>query len=84
MVNSSPTIKFYSALSDPSILKYGLPQGLVLGRIVFPSYTDLLAEIISPLNSLKYYFCADDNQKFTHYHGCAVSHLEKCLSKAQQ
>ena len=43
------------------LLKYGVPQGAVLGPVLFTLYTQLLVQEIAKFN-LKYHFYADDTQ----------------------
>ena len=47
--------------SAPSTLKYGVPQGLVLGPILFTMYTQPLGSVIQQLGTT-YHFFADDLQ----------------------
>ena len=47
--------------SAPTILKYGVPQGLVLGPVLFTMYTQPLSAVIHQSGHL-YHFFADDSQ----------------------
>ena len=49
--------------STPSPLRYGVPQGSVLGPVLFTMYTQPLSSLINTLNH-PYHFFADDTQLY--------------------
>ena len=52
-------------VSAPSTLKYGVPQGSVLGPVMFAMYVYPLGQVIKPFD-LSYHFYADDTQLYDH------------------
>ena len=49
--------------SEPTTLQYGVPQGSVLGPVLFTVYTGTLAFLLEA-QGVSYYFFADDTQLY--------------------
>ena len=58
------SIKVGSTCSNPAALQYGVPQGSVLGPILFSLYTNPISSIIYSHSSINYHFYADDTQLY--------------------
>ena len=78
------TVQIGSSTSEPVTLKYGAPQGSVLGPILLTTYTTPLDNIIRN-HSLDFHLYADDTQLYISFKPCdsisrqtAISQVEAC------
>ena len=67
------SVQVGSVFSENALLKYGVPQGSVLGPILFTLYTTPLSNIFQKYN-IDYHLYADDSQL---YKGCKFDYLDK-------
>ena len=76
-------IKIGSTLSELSELLFVVPQGSVLGPMLFPLYTTPLSKVIGMNPDIKYHFYADDTKLFIHMlhknAALAFDKLNSCL-----
>ena len=81
------SVKVGSTLSHPAALHYGVPQGSVLGPILFSLYTNPIGSIIHSHSRINYHFYANDTQlyitlspeNFSH----SIQKLKNCLNDIQ-
>ena len=80
----SQCVQIRSALSDVRHLKYGVPQGSVLGPLLFTIYMLPVGEILSS-HGVSYQFFADDTQMYISCRKNAIyetkSKLEDCINE---
>ena len=77
------SVKIGSTLSDLQKLLFGIPQGTVLGPLLFSLYTSPLSTLIGKHKGVKFHFYADDSQLYVHLShmnaSAAFDKLNRCL-----
>ena len=77
--NRLQSVKIKETFSDKVTLSYGIPQGSVLGPVLFTLYTTPLSAIISSFD-INHHLYADDTQI---YMSISVSNAKESLEKLQ-
>jgi hypothetical protein len=87
LTNRKQSVKIRNTLSSARNLLYGVPQGSVLGPVLFTLYTAPLSKIISAFSSLSHHLYADDTQIYLDLtpNTCtsSIEQLQACLSAVQ-
>ena len=80
--------KIGSTLSDVCKVLFGIPQGSVLGPLLFSLYTTPLSLIIGKHKGIKFHFYADDSQVYMHLShknaSAAFEQLNRCLDDVKE
>ena len=81
--NRSQCVTINNHQSADKELKFGVPQGSVLGPVLFTMYTSPLGEIIQK-RGINYYLYADDTQLYLSFHPMDKTSTESTQSKLER
>ena len=81
-------VKIGSTLSNLQKLLFGLPQGSVLGTLLFSLYTSPLSTLIGKHKGVNFHFYTDDTQLYIHFShrnaSAAFDKLNRCLQDVKE
>ena len=80
--NRSSAVTIDGESSKPSTSSYGVPQGSVLGPVIFTMYTSPLVNIVSH-HGLSFHCYADDTQLYLSFEASSPSDLHKTIAKVE-
>ena len=80
LTHRTQSVKIDSHISPPSSLTCGVPQGSVLGPLLFTLYTTPLSYLLAE-SKLSFHFCADDTQLYISFSANACQEALLALSK---
>ena len=84
--NRTQSVYCNGVCSEPCNMNFGVPQGSVLGPLLFTLYTTPLGSLLSDF-SIDYHFYADDTQLFISFDdktsSSSLENLSSCLHKTQ-
>ena len=87
MTSRNQSVKINCSLSSPLSLSFGVPQGSVLGPLVYILYTHPLSKLISSFENISHHLYEDDTQiyitKTPQNATIAIPELQSCLESVQ-
>ena len=87
LFNRSQSINTLGAISIALFLFFGVPQGSVLGPLLFILYTTPLSQILSSYQDINHHLYADDTQAYTSFNTSTfkpnIQQLQNCLVNVQ-
>jgi hypothetical protein len=88
--NRSQYVQIRGQSSPTSDLIYGVPQGSVLGPVLFSIYTSTLGNILCKYSDINYHFYADDSQIYMSFNpnqadmSFAIDQLQLCIAEIRE